>query len=171
MGFLARLFGGAGRAPTAPAYPTPTTQLPVVETVRARGFCFGLPWPWEQAPGEAVQSAEGPPIVAVTALRTDGRDPLFCVSERGAWGDAGGRDLRDWLDEFARANSARPTGIRKVALGGSPAHVLQASRGNERLALLVAPSRGRLLEGFLRVPAPGYLHHFEVMLATWRWTR
>ena len=54
-------------------------------------------------------------------------------------------------------------------LDGTHAQVLGATTGEGQVHLLLSSRGQNSVEGFLRIPTPAYRHHFDVMLATWRW--
>jgi len=161
---LSSLFSGGYRQVSSPLAPDRTVRS-------SKGFGFGVPWPWEEVPLGAIQGASGPPDIAVGAPRTDGRTPLFTVTERGPWNGLDDIETQQMLRAFASQHSARPKGVRKVALGGVPAQILEAWTHDGEVQLLLTSFGPNLLEGFLRVPMSGYLHHFDVFLATWTWNR
>jgi hypothetical protein len=135
----------------------------------AAGFGFGVPWPWEEVPFDALEGVSRPPAAAVAAPRTDGRSALFLVTEGGPWAGFEHTDMHGMLRAFAAEYGARPERTRRVALDGARAQVLEAASGREHVRMLLVGHRSGHLQGLLRVPIPAYLHHFEVILATWRW--
>lgn len=136
----------------------------------AKGFGFGVPWPWEEVPFEKLQGVDEAPDLAVGAPRADGRAPLFILTERAPWNGLEATDTKAMLHAFASKHAAQPMGIRKVALAGAPAQVLGVRTPQYELHLLLTSLGPNQLEGFLRIPSAAYLHHFEVFLATWSWT-
>lgn len=159
---LAGLFSGGYRQVRSPLSPD--------RAVRSqKGFGFGVPWPWEEVPLSAIQGASARPDVAVGAPRTDGRTALFMVTERGPWNGLAELETQRMLQAFASQHAARPRGIRKVTLAGVPAQILQAWSHEAEFQLVLTSLGPNLLEGFFRAPQSGYLHHLDVILATWAW--
>lgn len=139
------------------------------------GFSFGVPWPWEQIDPATLLDQGGapladPPDLAVAAPRADGRSALFVVGTGGPCGGVEHLDTASELQQLASATGGRSMGIRKVMLGGVRCQILRVETRGELLQWIFV-CRHQLVQGHLRVPAPGYLHHFETMLATWSWHR
>jgi hypothetical protein len=162
-GLLSSLFSGGDYRPV-------TTPIAPHQFVRSpKGFGFGLPWPWEEMPFDALEGVSETPELAVAARRSDGRTPFFVVTERGPWDGLQATDTAAMLQAFASEYMGRPIGIRKVSLAGAPAQVLQIQTQEDQALLLMTSLGSSLLEGLLRIPSPAYLHHFDVFLATWAW--
>jgi hypothetical protein len=133
------------------------------------GFAFGVPWPWKELPFSALEGVAEEPDLAVAAPRTDGRSPLFMVTMRGAWNGLEMTDTTAMLHTLASQHGGRPIGIRRVLLGGAHAQVLGAATAEGEVHQLLTSRGQNSVEGFLRIPTPAYMHHFDVMLATWQW--
>lgn len=159
---LSNLFSWGYRQASSPLAPERVVHSP-------KGFGFGVPWPWEEVPFDALQGVGETPDLAVGAPRADGRAPLFYVTERAPWAGLEATDTKAMLHAFASQQAAQPTGIRKIALAGVPAQVLGVRTHEDQMHLLLTSLGPNQLEGFLRIPSAAYLHHFEVFLATWSW--
>jgi hypothetical protein len=159
---LSNLLGGYYRQVRSPLQADRIVRSPA-------GFGFGLPWPWKELPFEELDGVDQEPDLAVAAPRSDGRSPLFVVTVGAPWEGLQATDTTAMLHDFAAGNGGRALGIRKLMLGGVQAQLLSTRSSGGEVHLLLT-SRGRnIVEGFLRIPVPAYMHHFEVMLATWQW--
>jgi len=159
---LSNLFSGGYRPVHSPLPPDRFVRSPA-------GFGFGVPWPWEELPFSELDGVDDEPDLAVAAPRSDGRTALFMVTLRAPWDGLEATDTQAMLEAFASRHRARPRGIRKVTLHGARAQVLEATSAAGMIFALVTSRGPNLVEGLLSIPTPEYLHHFDVMLATWQW--
>jgi hypothetical protein len=160
-------------------YRDPHPVLP--ETTRmsstTAGYSFGIPFPWEPVDvaalaGASSSSPDELPDLAVSAPRSDGRDPLFHVKAQPGTIDIEGEDLGMALHDLARANQAQPGRPRRLRLAGSRAVVLPVRSSQQEVHQLVVDAGDQIVLGYLVVPvdqASGYLEHFETMLGSWAW--
>lgn len=160
-------------------YRDPRPVLPVTTRMSSMtaGYSFGIPFPW--APVDVAvlaragsSSPDELPDLAVTAPRSDGRDPWFNVKAHPGAVDVDGEDLGMALHRLAAANSAQPGRPRRLRLAGARAVILPVRSAQQEVHQLVVDSGGAVVMGYLVVPvdhAPGYLEQFETMLGSWAW--
>ena len=141
----------------------------------AAGFHFGMPWPWEDAPGAvSVVDADGHesrPLVCALAPRSDGAATVV------VWSDPDPIDVTVVAPTFARtsaaARGARVLSDARVSVARSRsllAELLEPG-GDHVTRVLIGGGPGTLFVEFC-VPASaidGYRPHILTALGTWRW--
>ena len=143
-----------------------------------RRYVFRVPWPWHEIDPSLLSGATAlgaPADVAVTAPRTDGRDPLLslvCREEQLVLEDSNPRSL---VKRILRSSTDRLDELNLVLVDGRRAILAQtapSSPSDPVVFLLLAPHEEFLVDGYGYAPvehASGYRSHVISMLASWTW--
>ena len=159
-----------------------TTYRPVAAPLRpdrwfgGPGFRFGLPWPWEDAPGAVTVvdqsgSSSAPTLLSLIAPRSAGAG-LAVV-----WAEPDAIDVNAMAATFGRSSAAgrgaRLLSERKALVARSRALVVELLEptGDHVIRVMIGGGPGTLFAEFAfpSNAADGYRPHVETALGTWAW--